>query len=37
MTASTGESLDALELASLELEINKLNLDFETDTIKKEY
>lgn len=37
MNASAGESLDTLELASLELEINKLNLDSETDTIKKEY
>ena len=37
MTASAGESLDALELASLELEINKLNLDSETDTSTKEY
>ena len=37
MNASAGESLNALELASLELEINKLNLDSETDTITKEY
>ena len=37
MNASAGESLDALELASLELEINKLDLDSETDTSTEEY
>ena len=37
MNASAGESLGALELAPLELEINKLDLDSETDTSTKEY